>query len=261
MRRGCWGTKIIIVETFARFNTLSAFARGAGRMAHHKVVQSAALTEFWPDAAVFDPLRTLNTPRPEKKPLLFVTVGATLPFDSMVQAVAQLKAAGAIPERVLVQTGVGGVTPDGVEAVETMPFEEILETLQNADIVVCHGGTGSLVTALRAGCRVVAMPRSAERGEHYDNHQTQITQAFAARGLIAVAHSPEELESALATVRSRPSIPATTDPTALVDHLNSLIAGFRLARANPRDQGAPERRLLRVTAPYVSGIQSSGEFE
>ncbi len=87
------------------------------------MVQSAGLAEAWPDARVFDPMRVLDTSPPPKKPLLFVTVGATLPFDRFVQAVARLKTEGAIPEEIIVQTGVGGVRPPGLETHETLPFK------------------------------------------------------------------------------------------------------------------------------------------
>ena len=48
------------------------------RLAHEKVVQSKALAAYWPDAAVFDPLRLLDTPPPPKKPFVFATVGAAV---------------------------------------------------------------------------------------------------------------------------------------------------------------------------------------
>ncbi len=230
------GAKVVIVESFARFDRLSLFARIAGPFAHHKVVQSSALSRFWPDARVFDPLRPLDAPRPPKKPLLFATVGATLPFDRLTETVASLKASGAIPEEVLIQTGVGGRAPEGVRTVDTLSFDDVQSVLNDADIVVCHGGTGSLITALRQGCRVVAMPRLFERGEHYDNHQAEITRAFEARGLIAVANTREELAEALASVRARPPAMATTDHADLVGYLNTLLSGWR-----PRRRRAPAR--------------------
>jgi UDP-N-acetylglucosamine transferase subunit ALG13 len=100
----------------------------------------------------------------------------------------------------------------------------MLSLLREADIVVCHGGTGSLITALREGCRVIAMPRLFEKGEHYDNHQAEITEAFEARGLITVANSLAELSAALSTVRSKSPVMATSEPTALSDHLTTLLA-------------------------------------
>jgi UDP-N-acetylglucosamine transferase subunit ALG13 len=218
------GARVVVIDSFARFDKPSLFARIAAPLAHELVVQSAPLGRIFPRAKVFDPLRILDKPRPPKQPLLFATVGATLPFDRLIETVAQAKERGALPERVLAQVGIGGIRPDGLECVETLSFEDIQETLREADLVVCHGGTGSLITALREGCRVIAMPRLFERGEHYDDHQAEITQAFQARGLIRVANSPEELVEALADVRSRPPTLATTDPAELRDHLGKLIA-------------------------------------
>jgi UDP-N-acetylglucosamine transferase subunit ALG13 len=224
------GAKIVVIESFARFDRPSMFGRIAGPWAHKKVVQSKALSAFWPDAAVFDPLRYLDTPPPPKKPLMFATVGATLAFPRLVDMVAEVKARGGIPEEILLQTGVGGRVPDGIRTVETLPFEEVQETLHEADIVVCHGGTGSLITALREGCRVVAVPRLFEKGEHYDNHQAEITGAFAARGLIAVANTADELDEALRAVRARPPVLATSDPAALIEHLDGLLATWSAPR-------------------------------
>ncbi len=221
------GAKVILIESFARFERLSAFARITGPLAQHKIVQSAALAPALPDAAVFDPMRIMDTPPPPKRPLLFVTVGTTLPFDRLVRMVAHLKQMGAIPEEVTFQIGVGGTAPEGFEAHETLPFERIQAILGEADIVICHGGTGSLITALREGCRVIAVPRRFEDGEHYDDHQGEITRAFARRGLIEVAQTEEELAAALAAVRARSPVVATSEPTALVDHLKTLLAEKR----------------------------------
>jgi UDP-N-acetylglucosamine transferase subunit ALG13 len=218
------GARVVVVESFARFDHPSLFGRLAAPLAHDLVVQSAKLRSKYPRARVFDPLRILDKPRPPKEPLLFATVGATLPFDRLVSSVADLKARGEIPEDILFQVGENGLKPDGQRAVESLEFEEIQALLRKADIVVCHGGTGSLVTALREGCRVIAMPRSAARGEHYDDHQTEITSAFAARGLIQVADDTEQLQDALRTWRGRDPVSATTAPDELIAFLQDLLA-------------------------------------
>jgi UDP-N-acetylglucosamine--N-acetylmuramyl-(pentapeptide) pyrophosphoryl-undecaprenol N-acetylglucosamine transferase len=221
------GARVILIESFARFERLSKFACIAGPLAHHKVLQSTRLASAWPDAKVFDPMRVLATPPPPKKPLLFVTVGATLAFDRLVEGVARLKARGAIAEDVIIQTGVGGARPEGLETYETLPFKRMQAILRDADIVVCHGGTGSLITALREGCRVVAMPRRFDDGDHYDDHQGEITRAFTERGLIEVAQSEEALPAALAAVRAREPVVATSEPAELIAYLQGLLARGR----------------------------------
>lgn len=213
------GSRIILIDSFARFERPSAFARLTGPFAHIRVAQAEASGKRWSGAAIFDPFRKLDTPRPAKKPLLFATVGATLKFDRLVQLVANAKKNNVLEEDVIIQTGEGGFQPEGLEAHETLPFERIKEILHEADIVVCHGGTGSLITALREGCRVIAVPRRFERGEHYDDHQSEITEAFAERGLLEVADTDEEFAMALAKLKTSEPICATTDPSALIAYL------------------------------------------
>jgi UDP-N-acetylglucosamine--N-acetylmuramyl-(pentapeptide) pyrophosphoryl-undecaprenol N-acetylglucosamine transferase len=227
------GAKFILIDSFARFEAPSKFARSARWMATQTIVQSAALKGHWPNALLFDPLRSLDKPRPDKQPLLLATVGATLAFDRMSEAVVALKASGLISESVVVQTGEGSAVTagvhgaDGLRIVESLPFAEMQALLREADIVICHGGTGSFITALRQGCRVIAMPRLFERGEHYDNHQFEIAEAFAARGLVEVALEANDLPAAIARAKAKVPVLATTDPAALIEWLNGYLAGVR----------------------------------
>jgi UDP-N-acetylglucosamine transferase subunit ALG13 len=230
------GAKIVIIESFARFDHPSLFGRLAAPLAHRMVIQSPALAPFYPRAKIFDPLRILETQRPPKKPLMFATVGATLPFERLVNAVTELKISGRTDCEVILQTGIGAAKPavDGMEVHETLPFSKIQDLLRDAEIVVCHGGTGSLITALRQGCHVIAMPRLMELGEHYDNHQAEITEAFAARGLIAIANSTDEIAAAIDVLRAKVPVVATTDPAALVADLSHFLANEAQLRRSAR---------------------------
>lgn len=221
------GARIILVDSFARFDSPSKFARLAGPFAHERIAQSARSAALWKGAVAIDPFRRLDTPRPAKEPLLLATVGAILPFDRLIAGVAAAKRAGHLPEHVIAQTGDGGVHPPELECYDTVPFDTLKDWLKRADIVVCHGGTGSLVTALREGCRVVAMPRLLARGEGYDDHQCEIVEAFVERGLIVAADDEAELPEAIARARAMAPVSATTDYSALIDHLRGRIAAWK----------------------------------
>ena len=233
-----FGARIVVIESFARVERPSLFGRLAAPLAHDLIVQSAQLAATYPRAKVFDPLRMLDTAAPPKSPLLFATVGATLPFDRLVNAVAQLKAEGAIPEQVILQTGTGGAHPPGLDVRESLPFDEVQALLRDASIVVCHGGTGSLITAVRQGCHVIAMPRLHTLGEHYDDHQSEITAAFEKRGLIQVARSVDDLRMALFATRSRERVLATADPKQLLDYLDQRLAELAARRNAPAPASA-----------------------
>lgn len=225
-----FGAKIVLIDSFARFDGPSVFARIAGPISHIQIAQSEAAAAKWGKAVAFDPFRMLDGPRPAKRPLLFATVGATLPFPRLVELVADARRNGVFDEELILQRGTGAPAPQGVESVETLDFGTVQTILSEADIVVTHGGTGSLITALRAGCRVVAIPRRFARGEHYDDHQGEITAAFARRGLISIADTPEDFVAALAECRAREPKRATTDYSAMIDYLRGMIGKWTASR-------------------------------
>ena len=220
------GAHIILIDSFARFDRPSAFARIAGKLAHLRIAQSERSGKNWPGSIVFDPFLLLDDLRPKKDALLFATVGATLPFDRLVRLVSEAKRKGLLPDEVVVQTGIGGAQPENLDCIESLPFDDVQRLLKRADYVVCHGGTGSLITALQNGCRTVAVPRRFALGEHYDDHQSEITRAFHKRGLIEVADTVEEFEIALRKLQGRTPAMATTEPTALLTYLEHYIDGL-----------------------------------
>lgn len=220
------GAKIVVIDSFARFEKPSAFARIAGPLADWRIAQSPASAQAWKGAECYDPLVVLDSERPAKESLLFATVGATLPFERLLDYVGDAVNRGKVPERVVIQTGKGVEPISGTESVETLDFDEMRALLGRADIAVCHGGTGSIVTALQAGCRTIAIPRLFDRGEHYDNHQLEITEAFEKRGLLFVARDREEFFECLERARTATPRLATTDPKGLIARLKEIAGSI-----------------------------------
>jgi UDP-N-acetylglucosamine--N-acetylmuramyl-(pentapeptide) pyrophosphoryl-undecaprenol N-acetylglucosamine transferase len=228
-----YGARFVHIESFARFDHPSAFGRMVKRIATVTIVQSAALKAHWPDAELFDPFRLIDGERPPKQALTFATVGATLPFPRLVAAVLELKRAGGLPGRLILQYGDQPLADPGIADVEirsSIAFDEVQQILRDADLVICHGGTGSLVTALRAGCRVVAFPRRHDLGEHYDDHQEEIAQTFADRGLLQAVRDETQLGDAVARAREGTPQMATTDHAALSARLREMLSQWSARR-------------------------------
>lgn len=222
-----FGARIVLIDSFARFEGPSAFARLAGPLAHLRIAQSQSAAAHWKGALACDPLRIIDNPsRFAKRDLLVATVGATLPFPRLVQLVLDAKQAGLIDEEVLLQAGeqAGAIrSVKGVTVVKSLPFDELRERLNEARLVVGHGGTGSIITALQAQCGTIVIPRLFELGEHYDNHQAEICEAFAARGLVQHAHDAESLAKALKAAREQEVLPVRTDYSGLTAMLRDFI--------------------------------------
>ena len=215
------GARFVLVDCFARVETPSIFGRLAYRFADLVVVQSEQLAGVWPNAEVFDPFVMLGPATGNKEDLGLVTVGTLLPFDRLVNAVASLDET-LRPSRMIAQVGKGGLRPDRMDVRESIEFDEMIELLERTSVVFCHGGTGSLITALRAGCRIVAMPRRRDLSENHDDHQREIVEALNARGLLEVAEDASELPEALKRAMAKQPQRATTNPAALIERLSRL---------------------------------------
>ena len=220
------GAKYIHLEAFCRFETPTIFGRLVHRFADAAFVQSKQLAGVWPGVEVFDPFVLLPPSTTPKENLGVLTVGTVLPFDRLVNGVAAIHREDGRPASIVAQVGAGGARPEGMDVRENIDFEEMTGLLERANVVFCHAGNGSLMAALQAGCRIVVMPRRADRGEHWDDHQLEILRAFEARGVIEVAADARDLPAALQRALAKPPQRARNDHSALIERFRSLTRAW-----------------------------------
>lgn len=66
----------------------------------------------------------------------------------------------------------------------TIAKDQFLQLLSCADLVICHGGNGIIAETLATGKIPLVIPRRASFGEHIDDHQVEMVQLLAERGLV-----------------------------------------------------------------------------
>ena len=71
------------------------------------------------------------------------------------------------------------------------------EIKEKADLVITHGGVGSIVMALKMGKKVIAVPRLSAFGEHINDHQIQIVDSFDKQDFLIGVTELDDLEEAL----------------------------------------------------------------
>jgi len=116
--------------------------------------------------------------------VIFVTVGLhPQGFDRLLKKMDVI--ANQLDESVIMQIGSSSYHPTHAEwfeyAKNTLEFESYIK---KARVVVCHGGAGTIITALRFKKPVIALPRLQKYNEHTDDHQVQIVDQFYKMGLI-----------------------------------------------------------------------------
>lgn len=120
--------------------------------------------------------------------MIFVTVGSrNYPFNRLFEKLDKLFDEGILTEKMYAQIGTSTYKPRNYEYKDFISQEEFMEKINEADIVVSHGASGSIMKALNAGKKVIAVTRLEKYGEHINDHQIQNNEAFSSNGYVLMA--------------------------------------------------------------------------
>ena len=158
--------------------------------------------------------------------MIFVTVGSQkFPFDRLIKKVDQMIGVGLINEEVFIQTGTSGYVP----ACPHQAFcgqEQFAGLMKSCDILITHGGAGTMAGAVKQGKKVIAVPRLARYGEHVDDHQLELVRRLHQLGLVYACLEVEELGEALRWVRSHPPKPFRSNTEAFLASLDQFLGAL-----------------------------------
>ncbi len=156
--------------------------------------------------------------------MIFVTVGAQMPFDRMIMAID--KWASHHPETdVIAQIGETEYAPKHLKWSTFFQPSEFKEAMQQSTAVVAHAGTGSIINALEYRKPILVMPRRADLNETRNDHQVATAKRFQSMKSIAVAFDENELAvqlEHLQTIKVGDEIISQASPE-LLDCLRSFV--------------------------------------
>ena len=117
--------------------------------------------------------------------MVFVILGTQdKEFPRLLKAVDREIEKGNIKEKVIVQAGCTKYESKNMEIFDLLPLPEFEKTMDKADLIITHGGAGSILDAIKRGKKIIAAPRLAKYKEHHNDHQKQIISEFAKQGYI-----------------------------------------------------------------------------
>jgi UDP-N-acetylglucosamine transferase subunit ALG13 len=220
------GARVVYVECAGRVDGRSLSGRFIGPIASHVFVQWPEQVERWRKARYAGNVLELPHEVPATADAdaggTFVTVGADdTPFDRLLHAVREL---GSAPEPLVVQRGPSQVETPGATCVDFMSFGDLCRNVRDAQIVITHGGVGSIAVALRHGKRPIVVPRRRRFGEAVDDHQVAFARRLHAAGLVVLAAGPDELAGVVAAHRPWRAAPPRASGQDLARALRVALA-------------------------------------
>ncbi len=113
--------------------------------------------------------------------MILVTLGTQKePFTRLLDYIEKSQ----IKDKIIVQAGHTKYKSKKMQIFDFISYEEMQKYLAQADVVITHSGTGSVLMPLKMGKKVIVCSRLQKYGEHVDDHQKQLTEIFRDEGYV-----------------------------------------------------------------------------
>ena len=118
-------------------------------------------------------------------------------FHRLLEELDKLVEKKIIDEKIIVQAGYTKYESKNMKIFGLIPQEELEKYQEKADLIITHGGVGSIISSIKKGKKVIAVPRLHKYHEHVNDHQLQIVENFSSKGYIIGIKEIEKLEEAI----------------------------------------------------------------
>jgi UDP-N-acetylglucosamine transferase subunit ALG13 len=153
--------------------------------------------------------------------LIFVVTGIhEHGFNRLVKAVDDMAGHKLIHD-VFMQTGFSTYVPQNCRWLKAMDFVEFEKNMNEADIIISHGGAGCIAGALERGKPTIVVPRLKKYGEHNNDHQLELTAILEQTGRILAVYDIKDLTQAV-----KKAVNFTPQAATGNSHITEIIRDF-----------------------------------
>lgn len=158
--------------------------------------------------------------------MIFITLGSQkFQFNRLLKEVDRLIGENRLNgDNVFAQTGYSNYLPTNFQYEKFLNKEEFINRITQSELVITHGGTGSIINSIKLGRPVIGVPRDKRYEEHVDNHQFEIINEFSKAELILGIQDVRELASAIDKVK----VMKFKDYTSNTKQIISALEGYLL---------------------------------
>lgn len=122
-------------------------------------------------------------------------------FPRLLKAIEREIKKGNIKDKVIVQAGQTKYESKNMEIFDFIEMNKFNSLLKEADLVITHGGVGTILSAIRLNKKVIAVPRLKKYMEHENDHQIQIVKEFDKLGYIKACLDLKKLDKVLEEIK------------------------------------------------------------
>ena len=128
-----------------------------------------------------------------------------------------------ITDEVIVQAGFTKIESKDMKILSLIDKEELSKLQDEADLIITHGGVGSIISSLKKGKKVIVVPRLKKYDEHVNNHQLQIARRFEQEGYVKHVINLKNLEKVIKSMDEFIPRPYESDESNVLTIIENYI--------------------------------------
>lgn len=220
--------KTIFIESVARTDEPSTFGKIIGRRSGVVFVQWEKMLNFYKKGVysglIFDFKNVKIKGTDSKIKKIFLTAGTyKLQFNRLLNEVDRLIEKGHLNCKISAQIGSSDYLPKHFDYFDYCGQKQLHKAIEESDLVICQGGSGSIMDSLLRGKRVIAIPRLPEFNEFFDNHQIQLSGELERLGLILAVYEINKLGDVIEKAKDFKPDFRRINQTKFYDYLEDYI--------------------------------------
>lgn len=156
--------------------------------------------------------------------MIFITVGSQkFQFNRLLMEIDVLIEKKKITDQVFAQIGYSTYKPKYYSYKEFLDKEEFIDNIEKSELIITHGGTGSIINGIKKEKKVIGVPRLQKFEEHVDNHQLEIINQFTDTNMIYPVYNIKDLESAIEKVKYKKFAKYQSNTNNIIKILNEYL--------------------------------------
>lgn len=157
--------------------------------------------------------------------MIFIALGTQkFQMNRLLKMVDQLCESGAITETVFAQKGASDYQPKFYLSEDFLDSERFQQKIEQCDLLITHGGVATIISGLKMKKPVVVVPRLAKYGEHIDDHQVEIAEAFSQKHYLMIFNEGDTLENVIQMAREEKFEPYISHRSQVLDAVRASLA-------------------------------------
>ena len=131
--------------------------------------------------------------------MILVTLGTQKEqFTRLLDCIEKSK----IKDEIIVQAGYTKYDSKKMKIFDFISYDEMEKYIDRCDLVITHAGTGSVLTPLKKGKKVIICPRLAKYHEHVDDHQVELAEVFSGEGYVLLLDENGNLDELINKIKN-----------------------------------------------------------